>query len=53
MCDRSELAAHHRERTLIMRPDFRLSVFRRACPIRSEASRERFIDTFRRAGFED
>jgi adenylate cyclase len=53
MCGRHERAVDHLDRLRTMRPDFRLSVFRRVLPYRSEARLHRFLDSFRRAGIED
>ena len=52
-CGRAEAASRHRERLLEMRPEFRLTPFRRFLPYRSAETLERFLDTFRKAGIED
>ena len=53
MCGHSERAADHLRRLRAMRPDFRLSVFRKVLPYRNEASLQRLLETFRKAGLED
>jgi adenylate cyclase len=53
MRGRPQRAADHLDRLRAMRPDFRLSDFRRWLPFRSEATLQRFLETFRRAGIED
>jgi DNA-binding SARP family transcriptional activator/TolB-like protein len=53
MCGQREQAVDHLQRLRAMRPNFRLNNFRRWLPYRSEASLERFLGSFRRAGIED
>lgn len=53
MCGRMEAAQHHVARLTEMRPDFRLSTFRRLLPYRNPDSLQRFLETFRKAGIRD
>jgi adenylate cyclase len=53
MCGRTQRAADHLDRLRAMRPDFRLSDFRRWLPYLSDTTLQRFLETFRRAGIED
>jgi TolB-like protein/DNA-binding SARP family transcriptional activator/Tfp pilus assembly protein PilF len=51
MCGRDERAAYHRNKLLLMYPDFNLTVFRRGLVGQHEP--QRFLETFRRAGLKD
>ena len=51
MCGHNERAAYHRNRLLIMYPDFNLTVFRRCLPFQYE--QQSFLETFRRAGLKE
>ena len=51
MCGSDERAAYHRNRLLMMYPDFNLTVFRRGLPWQYEP--QLFLETFRRAGLKD
>lgn len=53
MSSRPQRAAQHVERLYDMRPDFRLTTFRRVLPYSNKDSLERFLDTLRRAGIKD
>jgi adenylate cyclase len=53
MCGRPQRAADHVRRLRTMRPDFRLSEFRKRYVYSSETTLERFLETFRRAEIED
>ena len=53
MCGRGDRAAHHLTRLGELRPDFRLSGFKRMLPYRNGNTLDRFLDTFRQAGIED
>jgi adenylate cyclase len=51
MCGHNERAAYHRNRLLIMYPDFNLTLVRRCLPLQYE--QQQFLETFRRAGLKD